>query len=259
MLGCAHPAHLRLWLGAVAASSDNRIDFHRSEWGSMSEDSVAIQDRVLSALHPDREAPAPAKWQQRKSARMRDRLVRAAVDCLVEGGYAGLTTAAVATACEVSRGAMHHHFPTRMELVAAVVDHVVYHRMRTFLADYFAAVDRRTSEPLIELACEAHWRSVQTDEYAAWLELAASARTDAELAAIFDPAARRYDEVWTSEMIEAFPQWEDHWDLLKLAHDFISAIHAGMLLHAPVFGAGERMARLQGFAARTMQELYEKR
>lgn len=220
---------------------------------------VAIQDRVLSALLPAHEAEIPAKWQQRKSARMRERLVRAAVDCLVAGGYPGLTTAAVATSCGVSRGAMHHHFPTRLELVAAVVDHVVYHRMRTFLADYFEAVDRRTEEPLIELACEAHWRSVQTQEYAAWLELATAARTDAELAAIFDPVSRRYDEVWTSEMIEAFPQWQDHWDLLKLAHDFTSAIHAGMLLHAPVFGSGERMERLRRFAARTMQELYETR
>lgn len=225
----------------------------------MNAETASIQDRVLSALLPSHETEAPAKWQQRKSARMRDRLVRAAVDCLVEGGYAGLTTAAVATRCGVSRGAMHHHFATRLDLVAAVVDNVVYQRMRAFLADYFDAVERRTGEPLIELACDAHWRSVQTKDYAAWLELATAARTDAELAAIFDPVARRYDEVWTSEMIEAFPQWQDHWDLLKLAHDFTSAIHAGMLIHAPVFGAGERMDRLRRFAARTMQALYETR
>ena len=60
-------------------------------------------------------------------------------------------------------------------------------------------------------------------------------------------------------MIEAFPQWQDHWDLLKLANDFTSAIHMGMLLHGPMFGSPERMERLQRFAARTMQELYENR
>ncbi|KHK89892.1 TetR/AcrR family transcriptional regulator [Novosphingobium malaysiense] len=225
----------------------------------MQSQTTAIRDRVLSALHPEHESEPPAKWQQRKSARMRERLVSAAVDCLVEDGYPGLTTAAVATRTGASRGAMHHHFPTRMELVAAVVDHVVYHRMRTFLADYFEAVELRTDEPLIELACEAHWRSVQTRDYAAWLELTVAARTDAELAAIFDPAARRYDEVWTSEMIEAFPQWQDHWDLLKLANDFTSAIHMGMLLHTPMFGSPDRLERLQRFAAHTMQQLYENR
>lgn len=226
---------------------------------------LSLQDRVLTALMPDlHESPlgsrAPEKWQQRKSALMRERLTSAAIDRLVEGGYPGLTTAAVATACEVSRGAMHHHFPTRMELVSAVVDHVVYHRMRTFLADYFAAIqDRKADEPLIELAVDAHWRSVQTREYAAWVELALAARTDQELALIFEPAARRYDAVWTSEMIEAFPQWQEDWDNLKLAHDFTSALHMGMLLHAPIFGTGDRLERLRGFAARTMQRLSEAR
>lgn len=218
----------------------------------------SLQDRMLSALMPDMHAEPPEKWQQRKSALMRERLVSAAIDRLVACGYLGLTTAAVASACEVSRGAMHHHFQTRLELVSAVVDHVVYHRMRTFLADYFeAAAHRRPDEPMIELACDVHWRSVQTRDYAAWVELAVAARTDGELAAIFEPAARRYDTVWTSEMIEAFPQWKDDWDNLKLAHDFTSAIHMGMLLHAPVFGTGERLEKLRHFAARTMQRLSE--
>lgn len=225
----------------------------------MTETKVEIRDRVLNALQPDHDAEEPAKWQQRKSTLMRERLVLAAVDCLIENGYPGLTTAAVATRCTVSRGAMHHHFPTRMELVAAVVAHVVYQRMRTFLGGYLDAVERRKDEPLIELACAAHWKSVQTKDYAAWLELAAAARADKELAAIFEPAARRYDDAWRSEMIEAFPQWEDHWELQKLAHDFVSAMHAGMLLHAPIFGMGDRMEHLQRFAAKTMQELFDRR
>ncbi|WP_395396709.1 TetR/AcrR family transcriptional regulator [Novosphingobium sp. BL-8A] len=225
--------------------------------------SETLQDRILGALAPDIHAEPPAKWQQRKSARMRERLVSAAIDCLVDHGYPGLTTAAVAARCDVSRGAMHHHFPSRMALVAAVLDHAVYHRMRSFLDDYLDALSRRSGEPKIELACEAHWRSVQTREYAAWLELAVAARTDGELSAIFAPVARRYDEIWMSEMIEAFPQWRDDWDNLKLAHDFTSALHMGMLLHRPIFGDGEqdgkRMDRLRRFAARTMQDLNERR
>lgn len=219
----------------------------------------ALQERMLSALWPGHDAEPPAKWQQRKSVQTRERLVSAAVDCLVEGGYPGLTTAAVAGRCKVSRGAMHHHFQTRLELVSAVVEHVVYHRMRAFLGDYFDSVANRGDEPIIELACEAHWRSVQTREYAAYLELATAARTDPELATIFDPASRRYDDVWTTEMIEAFPQWQDHWDMLKLANDCTSAMHMGMILHRPVFGDGERMERLRHFASRVMQELYDKR
>lgn len=225
----------------------------------MTRETTDLQDRMLKALSAAHEGPEPAKWQQRKSARMRERLVTAAVGQLVDNGYPGLTTAAVAASCDVSRGAMHHHFPTRLELVAAVVEHVVYERMRAYLADYFAAIEQRGDEPLIEIACDAHWRSVLTREYAGWLELQVAARTDAELAAIFDPAARRYDALWTSEMIEAFPQWRDHWDLLKLAHDFTMAMHAGMLINARILSDRERMETLRRFASRTVQELYESR
>jgi AcrR family transcriptional regulator len=217
----------------------------------------ALQERILSAMRPAHLARPPARWQQRKSAQTRQRLIDAGVDCLIERGYAGLTTAAVAERCQVSRGAMHHHFSTRMELVSAVVEHVFYERMRRFLDDYFAALSERGDELLVEIACDAHWLSVQTREYAAYLELAVAARTDAELAELFTPNSRRYDEIWIAEMIEAFPQWARHWEAFKLASDFTLAVHMGMLLHRPVFGDGERLELLRRLATRVVQELYD--
>jgi len=216
----------------------------------------ALQERMLSALHPAHGEPPPLRWQQRKSAQTRQRLVEAGVDCLIERGYPGLTTAAVAERCAVSRGAMHHHFATRLDLVGAVVEHVFYQRMRRFLDDYFAALAQRGEELLVQIACETHWQSVQTREYAAYLELALAARTDGELAELFTPASRRYDQIWIGEMIEAFPQWEAHWDDLKLANDVTIALHMGMLLHRPVFGESERMERLQHLSTRIVQGLY---
>ena len=216
-----------------------------------------IQQRMLAALRPGDAVKPSARWQQRKSARTRLRLIEAAVDCLVESGYSGLSTAAVAERCKVSRGAMHHHFATRLELVAAVVEHVFYHRMRTYLESYFAAVSSGGEELLVEIASEQHWHSVQTREYAAYLELAVAARTDAELEAFFALAAQRYDEVWTSEMIEAFPQWRAHWDALKLASDFTMAAHMGLLLHAPTFGSSERQEKVRELVARTVRSLYD--
>lgn len=217
----------------------------------------ALQDRMLSAIRPDHKAEPPARWQQRKSAQTRQNLIQAGIERLIEGGYAGLTTAAVAERCAVSRGAMHHHFPTRLYLVVAVVEHVFYQRMRLFLADYFAAMAERGEEMVVEMASEAHWRSVQTPEYAAYVQLAVAARTDAELEACFTPAARLYDEVWTREMIEAFPQWQRHWEDFKLASDFTLAAHMGLLLHKPVFGDGERLEKVRRLTTRVVQKLYE--
>lgn len=215
-----------------------------------------LKDRVLSAISAGHKAEPPARWQQRKSAQTRQRLVEAGVDCLVENGYAGLTTAAVAERCAVSRGAMHHHFPTRLDLVGAVIEHLFYRRMANYLEDYFGSMVGRAEEERVHVASEAHWRSVQSREYAAYLELAVAARTDAELAALFEPAARNYDEVWTGEMIEAFPQWREQWQDLKLASDFTMALHMGLLLHRTSFGDEARVERVRDFAATAVRDLY---
>ena len=42
---------------------------------------------------------------------------------------------------------------------------------------------------MVSVATTMHWKSVQTREYAAYLELAVAARTDAELNCHFEPAA----------------------------------------------------------------------
>lgn len=209
-------------------------------------------------MNPAHAGEEPARWQQRKSAQTRLKLVEAAVDCLVENGYVGLTTAAVAERGAVSRGAMHHHFATRLELVSAVIEHVFYRRMQAFLDDYFAAAPGLAGEALLEMACDLHWRSVRTHEYAAYLELAVAARTDAELEKSFTPAARRYDQIWTSEMIEAFPQWAAHWEAMKLANDFTIAAHMGLLLQQPVLGADGRGERIRLLIGKVVRSLYRK-
>lgn len=216
-----------------------------------------MQKRMLAAMRPTSLGEGePVRWQQRKSAQTRLKMLEAAVDCLVEGGYQGLTTAQVAERAQVSRGAMHHHFATRMDLVAAVVEHIFYQRMRLFLDDYIAAMSQSRDALLIDLATEAHWRSVQTREYAAYLELAVAARTDAELNAAFAPAAQRYDEVWIAEMIESFPQWQDQWEAMKLGSDFAIAVHSGLLLQRPVMGP-ERIEKVLKLTIASIRSLYD--
>lgn len=211
---------------------------------------------MLASMRPAGLVEEPLRWQQQKSARTREKLLEAAIDCLLEGGYAGLTTAQVAEKTGLSRGAMHHYFATRFDLVAALVEHIIFHRMRLFLDDYFAALARRGEAMLVELATEAHWRSVETREYRAYLQLAVAAVSDSELNAVFEPAARRFDQVWIAEMIEAFPQWRDHWEAMKLGNDFVTAAHMGLLLQKPVLGA-ERLAQVQQLIERVMRSLYQ--
>lgn len=214
-----------------------------------------MQQRMLGALIPADLASDPQGRQQQKSTRTRLRLIEGGMACLLEGGYAGLTTHKVAAHTGVSRGAMQHHFPTRVALVAAVVEHVFYARMRLFLEDYLAEIAKLSDDSPVEVATAAHWRSVQTREYAAYVELAVAARSDSELHMHFEPAARRYDQVWVSEMIESFPQWRDRWDAMKLANDLVVAAHMGMSLQGSVLGE-ERIGRLNALISQVLAGLY---
>jgi AcrR family transcriptional regulator len=68
--------------------------------------------------------PKVRRTQAERSEDMRRRILDAAVDLLAQKGYAGFRTADVAEAAGVSRGAQTHHFPSKDDLVVAVVEHV---------------------------------------------------------------------------------------------------------------------------------------
>ena len=55
---------------------------------------------------------------------MRQRLLEATVECLVEHGWSGTSTTLVSQRAGVSRGAQLHHFPTKNDLVLAAVEHL---------------------------------------------------------------------------------------------------------------------------------------
>lgn len=67
---------------------------------------------------------APRRTQAERSGETRRRILDAALLILGERGYAGLRTTDVAAAAGVSKGAQTHHFPSKDELVVAVVEHV---------------------------------------------------------------------------------------------------------------------------------------
>jgi AcrR family transcriptional regulator len=64
----------------------------------------------------------PRRNQEERSWATRDALLRAAVELLIERGYAATTTSLVAERAGVSRGALQHHFKSRDELIGAVME-----------------------------------------------------------------------------------------------------------------------------------------
>ena len=218
-----------------------------------------VRDKILSAIWPGHLEDTPDKWQQRKSDRTRMRLVDAAIDCLVEKGYAGLSTVDVAERCSISRGAMHHHFPSRMDLVTAAIEYVLYLRMHLFLDNYFASRKAKSDEAAVVLAAELHWKSAQSREYAAYTQLVVAARTDPALERCFTPLAKNFDDVWMREMTVAFPQWHGDHETLRLASDFVLSAHMGLLINQTVLDDGSRTEKINDLVGEVVRLLYARR
>jgi AcrR family transcriptional regulator len=73
----------------------------------------------------DGDVPTTARVPQEERTRaMRQRLLDATVECLVESGWSGTSTTLVSQRAGVSRGAQLHHFPTKDALVLAAVEHL---------------------------------------------------------------------------------------------------------------------------------------
>ena len=126
--------------------------------------------------------------QEERTRVMRQRLLDATVDCLVELGWSGTTTTVVSQRAGVSRGAQLHHFPTKDDLVIAAVAHVTEARATELreAATRLPRGGRRTRAVLAMLADH-----VTGTVFTAALELWVAARTDPALHEAVAPLEQR--------------------------------------------------------------------
>jgi AcrR family transcriptional regulator len=133
----------------------------------------------------------PARRSQaERSAATRQALLDATITCLVEDGYASLTTSRVAERAGVSRGAHLHHFQTRHALVAAAMEHLAERRG----AELLTAAERLPAgrERLVQ-GLDLLWSGYAGPLYQAALDLWTHARTDADLRERLVPVERGLD------------------------------------------------------------------
>lgn len=119
---------------------------------------------------------------------MRQRLMEATVELLVEKGFGGTTTTLVSERAGVSRGAQLHHFPTKNDLVVAAVTHLTEIR-GSELEAAVARLPRGTGrvEAVVQMLGE-HFAS---PVFTAALELWVAARTDPDLLEAVGPLEER--------------------------------------------------------------------
>ena len=217
-----------------------------------------IEGGLLAKVRPLMLADDDAGWQQRKSSDTRVRILEAMIDSLVESGYAAASSSNVIERAGVSRGAMHHHFPTRIALLAATIEYALYSHLRVFLAEMARASAEAESPGEVTLGSEVYWRSIHQREHVAYLELSVAARSDTELQRHFLATAQRFDSIWIGEMRDAFPAWSDHFDRLQLANDFAVAAYLGLYLHHPVLGTAKRIEAVRSLIGTVVGSLNSK-
>lgn len=190
----------------------------------------------------DLDAPG---WQQRKSAQTRVAILEAAIDRLGKVGWARTTTQEIAEAAGVSRGAMLHHYATKLDLVAGVIDYIFYRRMRVFAEQVGALSEHARVEE--QQGLELLWQTMLGREYQAQVELAVAAKTDSDLAALFEPAAIRFNQAWRVEIGKLFPEWSRTGDRLLLAVDVAQATLDGLLLNRAIWPERARRVAVRQF------------
>jgi AcrR family transcriptional regulator len=215
---------------------------------------------VLASLMPDSlvgpdsdgsdQSTEPERWQQKKSRETRNAMLEAALECLAESGYAACSLQTVASRAGISRGAMLHHYATKLDLMAAVVEYAFYRRM----ADYLTRIRALTEEEraVAQDGIAISYKVCRTPEYAAYLELHVASRTDTELRAIFLDRARRFDRVWRQEIERAFPEWTGD-PRLELLDDYVWSVVEGLALNIDIWDDGTRAEALLRFVAETIK------
>lgn len=139
-----------------------------------------------------RRPPGPRRSREQRTSDSRQRILDAAVACLVESGYAGTTTLTIQARAGVSRGRLLHHFPSKETLLVAAAQHLAATR---FASDGLAAADLPAvdEDPAgrIDRVVEEMWSTFRQPYFWASVELWTAARTDPALAAALLPAERR--------------------------------------------------------------------
>ncbi len=127
------------------------------------------------------------RTQQQRRDETRGALLDAAVESLIEVGFARTTTLEVQRRADVSRGALLHHFPSKAELLGSAVDHLAEMRAKELkrLAAGLPEGRARTDAVLGLL-----WQCFSGTFFQVTMELRTAARTDPELRPVLVAAER---------------------------------------------------------------------
>lgn len=142
---------------------------------------------------PERTSAKPRMTQPQRSDAMRQRLIKATLECMARDGYAGTTIAKIVARAKVSHGATGHHFQTKSDLILAAAEDLM-NRSFSVLGEL---VETAHDEDRYASVINAMWAKFHSQpEMKAMLALAVAAQTDKPLAKAMMALTSRTDAIY---------------------------------------------------------------
>jgi AcrR family transcriptional regulator len=129
-----------------------------------------------------------ARTQEGRSKEMRQKLIAATIQSLVDRGYARTTAVEVCARANVTRGALFHHFESLPALITVALSDT-YDRL---LLDTRPADADTSLEEWVNWA----WSRVSQREFKAVIEIWLASRNDPDSTADIQPAIERYKAIF---------------------------------------------------------------
>jgi AcrR family transcriptional regulator len=156
---------------------------------------------IVDGMNPS--TPVQRRTQAERRESTRTALLDAAVECLIEEGYAAVTTRRVAECAGVSQGAQQHYFDGRVDMVVQAVGHLSQRlaeqsreQIRTGQRD-----ERRRMQAMLDRMWDIHTGPA----FQTAAELWAAARTDLELREPIENLGRDLDRQLAQIIAEVLP------------------------------------------------------
>lgn len=134
-----------------------------------------------------------------RSSDTQTKLITAAISLLHKLGYSATTVTIVADVAKVSRGAMTHHYPTKIDLMLAVVRHVFEDERQ----QYKLLLSRKSPRENFFQFPRVAWQVLSRPSGMAVTEILMASRSDKALADGMVPLQREIESVARTELLQS--------------------------------------------------------
>jgi AcrR family transcriptional regulator len=199
-------------------------------------------------------APQVRRTQAERSAATIENLRSAAVDSLVEVGYARTSTQDICRRAGVSQGALFRHFPSRLAFMIAVADYIGVQLVVHF-STRFRTLEQQQPTDLIGLALNLARENTRSPLQHAWAELLMAARSDQELRESLQPIWAKNQQAIKQEARRLLPALVERIPDFDTAVEVITMFYQGEAINHvmnPLLSGDERRTAWVGGLLRDM-------